>query len=423
MNPRLRYSISYRLPGGNARWAFALAALAFLATEGQAAPAQPPDAAKAVAAECAALEKRLPEFVRVRLEMPSQDGSYAWDTPGGQVNKTAYFDESGTAVKVVTVHEDKRGSFRTEVLLKDGQPIFLVEGIYETLPDKLVHANENRLWFQSGRCVRWESCAGDVKRGPDGKANTGTLKRFEEGAAKRDAQSTERYENAVETAQLDGGQLRDIYDPPLEGVPYRLVGGTASPDGRYQVGWGLRTRVARVLRQFATTGDDGGSKVENYLIDLKTKKILCKIPGEFGSDDPSQNSGSLTAVWSPDGRSVFVYQNWKWNTAEASLILIDPVGKPAAPIDVLNQADEWVAVFLKDSDSPYFDKLDRMSFTIAGAKLDGDGQLTFQYIGQIPRSDEDGSFVTLEIAARIRPAAEDVPAGLDLTGIRVAKDP
>ncbi len=423
MKPHYRISHSCRLPGGSTGWTLALTAVLLFANVLHAAPAQPPDAAKAVAAECAALEKRLPEFVRVRLEMPSQDGSYAWDTPGGQVNKTACFDEMGAAVKVVTVHEDKRGSFRTEVLLKDGLPIFLLEGIYETLPDKRVHANENRLWFRDGRCVRWESCAGDVKPGPDGKTNTGTLKRVEEGAAKRDAQSADRYESAVETAQLDGGQLRDIYDPPLEGVPYRLVGGTASPDGHYQIGWGLRTRVARVLRQFATTGDDGGSKVENYLIDLKTKKILCKIPGEFGSDDPSQNSGSLNTAWSPDGRAVFVYQNWKWNTAEASLVLIDSAGKPTSPIDVLNQADEWVAVFLKDSDSPYFSKLDRMSFTIANAKLDGDGQLTFQYLGQIPKSDEDGSFVTLEIAARIRPAAPDAPAGIDLADIRIAKHP
>jgi uncharacterized protein YecT (DUF1311 family) len=101
---------------------------------------------------------------------------------------------------------------------------------------------------------------------------------------------------------------------------------TISPDGKYCLGWGVTTEANKDARALAELPFDEDlnfeGEVENFLIEMKTRKVVATIPGldYFASGQIRMNHGSLTVAWSPDSRFAVAVQGGRYGTEDVGWI-------------------------------------------------------------------------------------------------------
>jgi hypothetical protein len=94
---------------------------------------------------------------------------------------------------------------------------------------------------------------------------------------------------------------------------YRLIHGTTSPDKHYALAWGLRG-AADLNKQIETDGDVNQEKLENYIVDLRRRKIIGKLATAtvWSYRETSQASPQVLEVaWSSSGM-VLIDCEGKW---------------------------------------------------------------------------------------------------------------
>ena len=140
---------------------------------------------------------------------------------------------------------------------------------------------------------------------------------------------------------------------------YSVFDGTESPDGRFAVAWGLPkhpdiwTKVATADQANAETilGDVGTVEgdVENYLVDLREKTILCKLSSTYRTvGDLRPNRHHLEVVWSRAGDIVIVNHIFRWDClAFGALRIIED--KPGPIVDLKKGLDATVRNHLAKS--------------------------------------------------------------------------
>lgn len=101
---------------------------------------------------------------------------------------------------------------------------------------------------------------------------------------------------------------------------YHLLSGTTSPNKRFAIAWGIPGRTSNSPEIQET---DNLDKVENYLVDIKTNKIITTLRNS--QYFPNQNHGSIITQWSPDSQLVLFAHERKWEPQAVSLAKVNGV--------------------------------------------------------------------------------------------------
>lgn len=116
--------------------------------------------------------------------------------------------------------------------------------------------------------------------------------------------------------------------------PWQVFSGTESPDGRYAVAWGLPkhpdvwAQVTRSYREQAQREFEDDQKievpesdVENYIVDLRERKILARLNSNhklvsnyWSLPHLGPNGHDLEVVWSRAGDIVIVNHAYRWDS-------------------------------------------------------------------------------------------------------------
>ena len=95
---------------------------------------------------------------------------------------------------------------------------------------------------------------------------------------------------------------------------YEIIKGTASPDGRYALAWGVKGLAD--VKNALNGGDIDGDKLENYIIDTTTGKAITTVAeGAFYTDAEGNAArrAEMSTAWSPSSDIVVVnYYAGKW---------------------------------------------------------------------------------------------------------------
>ncbi|MEB3150655.1 MAG: hypothetical protein VKL60_16785 [Sphaerospermopsis sp.] len=124
-------------------------------------------------------------------------------------------------------------------------------------------------------------------------------------------------------------------------VKYQILSGTTSPNQKYAVAWGIPGRKGNSP---SIEADDDLDKVENYLVDLKTKRIISKL--ENCQYFPQQNPGDIIAKWSSNSQSVLFAHERKWEPQAIALANVNGV-----QVNVLKKLVQDTRYYLSKNDN------------------------------------------------------------------------
>lgn len=178
---------------------------------------------------------------------------------------------------------------------------------------------------------------------------------------------------------------------------YEAIEGTTSPNGRYAIALGTNANPNPDL-------DD--KSIRNYVVDLKTSRILGITGGRYFGTATHYNDDSCDVSWSPDS-SIFVQViHWKWYSyCRAGRIV---AGKLAGAVDLQTAAENFAYQFLAEhKDKAYLKHHRDFGVTVdspqygGGAedrvKIGNDGVIELMLDGGMGNSvEEDSSFEVIE---------------------------
>jgi hypothetical protein len=127
---------------------------------------------------------------------------------------------------------------------------------------------------------------------------------------------------------------------------YQVFDSSNSPNKRYAIAWGISGRTSSSPR---LDENDDFEKIENYLVDTKTNKIITKL--KYSKTFPNQNHGGITSVWTPDSKLVLIINEGKWQPQNVSLVNVN-----AIQINVFDQLVKDTRTFLSKNDGAVFQK-------------------------------------------------------------------
>jgi hypothetical protein len=133
---------------------------------------------------------------------------------------------------------------------------------------------------------------------------------------------------------------------------YRVIHGTASPDGRFAIAMGLPPGQS----DWDALHDEGGYSYEsgiddydvpNYIIDLADKKILGKTGCHYFGTNHRYNHRQSIVRWSPDSLKFVQLWDDKWSSTECVAGKISPGPKLAGAVDLDKAIGKKTYAFVK----------------------------------------------------------------------------
>ncbi len=122
-----------------------------------------------------------------------------------------------------------------------------------------------------------------------------------------------------------------------QGRTIRVIAGTASPSGRYAVGWIVPAAAAKELDRNAEDASLvlPGGEPENVVLRLHDGAVIATMQSTHFGDHAHYNHREITAIWSNDERLLTTWANDKWETLAAEIFRLDGSGKLTDRGDVL----------------------------------------------------------------------------------------
>lgn len=168
---------------------------------------------------------------------------------------------------------------------------------------------------------------------------------------------------------------------------------TASPNGKFALGWGKWTGEPIETSDPDKVIDElvGSGQFDNFIVNKTTGEPLASTGTRyFAIGDRSQNHGSLTAAWRKDSKAVFIIEGAKWNFRSA--ILMRQVGGDKGMAFEMIDLSQPLQLRLRDY---FLGRFPERAEDIASWELSigyvewlEDDRISLEVVGQIPKSEE-----------------------------------
>ncbi len=169
--------------------------------------------------------------------------------------------------------------------------------------------------------------------------------------------------------------------------PFVLFEGTASPDGRYALAWGIPYQMLDVSDMEKLISGLNPEALENFIIDLKSgEPVATTGTGHF----PNANHGSIVALWRDDSKAVVVVEGGKWQFNTASVIYIvapdKEYGSASDPIPLSTSLRRSIKAKLAQEYPNEKEVIEQFAISVHPKAWVDAESVVFEVIGQVPKS-------------------------------------
>ena len=358
------------------------------------------------------------------------------ESSGVTTVRQAWFNGADDLIKLAVESRDGAKRELTEYFALDFENdydgMFMLMRKEMPAPDGGVHVEESRKYF------------GEGKRGGNGLLIRELLKsaNFKPG----ESTDTVRTQNVVVDLTKNANQpteneLREMLNAPTKmaeelrkGAPefdpfvdvkgdsdkYRVIRGSASPDGRFAIVLGFArepvdwdTEYDKESESYYAEGDEC---IRNYVVDVAQKKILGETGAPWAGTRRRYNHPECVVTWSPDS-SFFVQllaNKWSSDDCVAGKIVSGP--RFVGAVNLLKALSAKIYAFVKKP----FDREEGGALSFYNEKVTNDGAVDME-AAEYESSGERKGDTNFRVNVRLR--LRETPQGLSIEGLKVRRLP
>jgi len=365
------------------------------------------------------------------------------ESNGGTTIEQAWFNGAGDLIKVAIERTDSSGRELTEYFAPDfeGAPMFILTRKETAQPDGTIQVDESRRYFRDdGELIRELRKSARFKPGE----STDTV-RVPNVAVDV---SKEPKVNATQQAAYDffskpgkiAAALKEAGPPDVDpfasvkgdSEKFRVIHGTASPDGRYAIALGFTrekidweqlkdsnnpaTYFAEDYIDEADPVNPEDGKLLNYVVDLTTGRILGETGCAFFGTKSHYNYRACGVAWSPESKNFVQLTSWKWGYVSCHAGRITPGPKLLGTVDVGKYAEKTASSYLKTRKHGRYEG----SIDIGIDDVTDDNIIGLTVLGQASGGERKGE-IHFSVAEKLR--LRETPSGLRLETVSVRNAP
>ncbi|HEX8078062.1 MAG TPA: hypothetical protein VF511_09630, partial [Chthoniobacterales bacterium] len=353
----------------------------------------------------------------------------------------AWFNGAGDPIKVATEQTGPGSRELTEYFADDFDQttaMFILTRKETAQPDGATQVEESRKYLSGGKVVRELRKSGRFEPGAPldtVKLPNAIVDVAKEPNEKRSEQ--EQYEFLTRAGKI-ASELQNAGPPAVDpfanvkgdSEKFRVIHGTASPDGRYAIALGFAGEEAPDWEQlsdpdFPGTYSNGDydfdeedpkksetGKMVNYVVDLTTRKILGTTGCGFFGTRRRYNHRECSVAWSPNSRNFVQLARDKWNYVCCRAAQITDGPKLAGTVDLGKYAEKTAASFLKTHKHGKY----RGSIAIYDAEVTDAAVIDLTVTGQSPTVPNKGD-IYFSVTEQLR--LRETRAGLRVETVNV----
>jgi hypothetical protein len=358
------------------------------------------------------------------------------ESSGATTVRQAWFNGADDLIKVAV--ESRNGAQRelTEYFALDFENdydgMFMLMRKETPAPDGGVQVEESRKYF------------GEGKTGGNGVL----IRELRKSAHSKPGESTDTVRTPNVTVdlgkksnQLTEDELREMLNAPTntaeelkKGTPafdpfadvkgdsdkYRVIHGSASPDGRFAIALGFArepvdwdAQYDKETESYYAEGDEG---IRNYVVDLAQKKTLGETGAAWAGTRRRYNHPECVVTWSPDS-SLFVQllaNKWASDDCVAGKIVSGP--RFVGAVNLLKPLSPKIYAFIKKP----FDREEGGALSFYNEKVTNDGAVDMEAAEYESSGDRKGD-ANFRVNVRFR--LREAPQGLSIEGVKMRRLP
>ena len=358
------------------------------------------------------------------------------ESSGATTVRQAWFNGAGDLIKLAVESRDGAKRELTEYFALDSENEY--DGMFMLIrkevpaPDGGVQVEESRKYF------------GEGKRGGNGLL----IRELRKSAHFKPGESPDTVRTPNVTVDLTKkanqpteDELREMLNAPTnmaeelrKGAPefdpfadvkgdsdrYRVIHGSASPDGRFAIALGFAREPVdwdaeydKETESYYAEGDEG---IRNYVVDLAEKKILGETGAAWAGTRRRYNHPECVVTWSPDS-SFFVQElanKWSADDCVAGKVVSGP--RFAGAVNLLKALSPKVYAFVKKP----FDREEGGALSFYNDKVTNDGAVEMEAAEYESSGDRKGD-TNFRVNVRLR--LRETPQGLSIEGVNMRRLP
>jgi len=226
--------------------------------------------------------------------------------------------------------------------------------------------------------------------------------------------------NAAEELRKGAPEFDPFADVKGDSDKYRVIHGSASPDGRFVIALGFAGEPvdwdADYDKETASYYAEGDEGIRNYVVDLAQKKILGQTGAAWPGTRRRYNHPECVVTWSPDS-SLFVQllaNKWSSDDCVAGKIVSGP--KFVGAVNLLKPLSPKIYAFIKKP----FDREEGGALSFYNEKVTNDGAVDMEAAEYESSGDRKGD-TNFRVNVRFR--VRQTPQGLSIEGVNMRRLP
>jgi len=226
--------------------------------------------------------------------------------------------------------------------------------------------------------------------------------------------------NAAEELRKGAPEFDPFADVKGDSDKYRVIHGSASPDGRFVIALGFAGEPvdwdADYDKETASYYAEGDEGIRNYVVDLAQKKILGQTGAAWPGTRRRYNHPECVVTWSPDS-SLFVQllaNKWSSDDCVAGKIVSGP--KFVGAVNLLKPLSPKIYAFIKKP----FDREEGGALSFYNEKVTNDGAVDMEAAEYESSGDRKGD-TNFRVNVRLR--VRETPHGLSIEGVNMRRLP
>ena len=226
--------------------------------------------------------------------------------------------------------------------------------------------------------------------------------------------------NAAEELRKGAPEFDPFADVKGDSDNYRVIHGSASPDGRFAIALGFAGEPvdwdADYDKETASYYAEGDEGIRNYVVDLAQKKILGQTGAAWPGTRRRYNHPECVVTWSPDS-SLFVQllaNKWSSDDCVAGKIVSGP--KFVGAVNLLKPLSPKIYAFIKKP----FDREEGGALSFYNEKVTNDGAVDMEAAEYESSGDRKGD-TNFRVNVRLR--VRETPHGLSIEGVNMRRLP
>ena len=226
--------------------------------------------------------------------------------------------------------------------------------------------------------------------------------------------------NAAEELRKGAPEFDPFADVKGDSDKYRVIHGSASPDGRFAIALGFAGEPidwdADYDKETASYYAEGDEGIRNYVVDLAQKKILGQTGAAWPGTRRRYNHPECVVTWSPDS-SLFVQllaNKWSSDDCVAGKIVSGP--KFVGAVNLLKPLSPKIYAFIKKP----FDREEGGALSFYNEKVTNDGAVDMEAAEYESSGDRKGD-TNFRVNVRLR--VRQTPQGLSIEGVNMRRLP